>query len=93
MSFARSARKTYFDDVTKNKENLPGPEKYNPNSDEVNEIYLNIKIELLSRFGGMTVRMARFVKNQARTILVFLVINSSCTSRLFLKQTIISKLI
>jgi len=34
MSFARSARKTYFDDVTKNKENLPGPEKYNPNSDE-----------------------------------------------------------
>jgi len=34
MSFARSARKTYFDDVTKNKENLPGPERYNPNSDE-----------------------------------------------------------
>ena len=86
MSFARSARKTYFDDVTKNKENLPGPERYNPNSDEVNEISfsisLNIKINLLSRFGVITVRMARFVKNQSRSILVFLVINSSC--KLFL---------
>jgi hypothetical protein len=82
MSFARSARKTYFDDVTKNKENLPGPEKYNPNSDEVNKIFISISVNFktnwLSRFGAITVRMARFVKNQSRSILVFLVINSSC---------------
>ncbi|CAG5090446.1 Oidioi.mRNA.OKI2018_I69.PAR.g12603.t1.cds [Oikopleura dioica] len=33
MSFAKSKRTTYFDDVTKNKENLPGPERYNPQND------------------------------------------------------------
>ena len=35
MSFAKSKRTTYFDDVTKNKENLPGPERYNPQNDQV----------------------------------------------------------